>query len=95
MAPACDDGQPFDAEVLAPDFLRQRQHDIEGDVQRAGGEFALDVAALGPDDVDIDARRSLGDVAHETREHGRLERIAHADDKALGGSRQDRTGLPC
>src|SRR5262249_56177822 len=87
MASARHDGEPFDGEALPAYLLRQREEDMEWDVERAGGKLPFDIAPLGPHRADIDARRLFADGAHEPGENGGLQGLAHANDEALGRAR--------
>jgi len=78
---------PFRAKPLPPDLLRQRQQHVDRRIQGAGGKFALEFAALGPDAAEGDAGSSRRDVAHQCAEHHCLEHITRPNGEMLGGAR--------
>jgi hypothetical protein len=84
MAPSHHNNQSFHPDVPPANFLGQRQQNVQRHIDGAGGELALELAAFGPDGAYVDARSAAGETKHELCENGGLQRIAHADDEALG-----------
>jgi hypothetical protein len=79
MAPSHHNNQSFHPDVPPANFLGQRQQNVQRYIDGAGGELGLELAAFGPD-----GESAAGDTTHELCENGGLQRIAHADDEALG-----------
>jgi hypothetical protein len=72
----------------APDFVRQRQQDVDRRIERAGGQLPLELAPLGPHNADVDARCTCRDAAHQSRQDDGFDDIAHTDGEPLHRARR-------